>query len=130
MTTTHAAMIEDAAQTLATWLGEDFKHIRMVDHFLGMVSPINDRAAEIASIAAEAMRPALEQIREAMIESALKDHQLASCNAEFRNLADYLRSMPERLPKVGSAHTRGEIQAWFKREIDAAPFGRRAGLGK
>lgn len=119
--TTQATIIEDAAQELAAWLGEDFTAINMLDHYLGRVTPLNTRAAEIAGQAADLLRPMLEQLREADIELALTNHQVASCNAELRNLTDYVRSMPDRLPKIGSAHAHGEFIAWLKREIEAAP---------
>jgi len=120
--TTQAAIIEEAAQGLATWLGENFAGISMVEHYLGTAHPVNPRAAEIASKAAEIMAPALEDLRAANVDRALKDHQLASRYAEFRNLADYVRSIPERVPKAGSAHARGEFIAWLRREIEAAPM--------
>lgn len=121
---THAEIIEDFAQELATWLGEDFRDIAMVDHYLERVSPINQRAAEITAKVADLMSPVLEQMRTASVDNALKDHQLASCNAEFRNLADYVRAIPSRMPKIGSAHTQGELLAWLEREINSAPTGR------
>lgn len=121
---THAQIIEDFAQELASWLGEDFRSIEMVDHYLGLASPIDPRAAEIAAKVADLMSPVLEQLRTASVESTLKDHQLASCNAEFRNLADYFRALPSRMPKIGSAHTQGELLAWLDREIKSAPLGR------
>jgi uncharacterized protein (DUF2342 family) len=121
---THAEMIENFAQELATWLGEDFRSITMLDHYLARATPVNQRAAEITSKVADLMSPVLEQLRTASVDNALKDHQLASCNAEFRNLADYIISMPERMPKVGTAHARGEFLTWLKREIEAAPTGR------
>ncbi|WP_248769629.1 hypothetical protein [Pseudomonas sp. MWU12-2345] len=121
---TQAEIIEEAAQELAAWLGESFAEIHMLDHYLGRAEPINPRAAEIASRAAEIMRPTLEQLRAADVDRALKDHQLASCHAEFRNLADYVQALPDRLPKVGNDHTREELLSWLKREIEAAPIGR------
>lgn len=121
---THAEIIEDFAQELATWLGEDFRDIAMVDHYLERVSPINQRAAEITAKVADLMSPVLEQMRTASVDNALKDHQLASCNAEFRNLADYVRAIPSRMPKIGSAHTQGELLSWLEREIKSAPMGR------
>ncbi|MDM3884698.1 hypothetical protein QSV36_03675 [Pseudomonas sp. BCRC 81390] len=121
---THAEMIEDFAQELAEWLGEDFRDIAMIDHYLAQVEPVNPRAAEIAGKVAEMMSPVLEQLRTASVDNALKDHQLASCNAEFRNLADYIRAIPSRMPKVGSQHAQGELLAWLEREIKAAPTGR------
>ena len=121
---THAEIIEDFAQELAEWLGEDFRDIAMIDHYLAQVSPVNPRAAEIAGKVAEMMSPVLEQLRTASVDNALKDHQLASCNAEFRNLADYIRAIPSRMPKVGSQHAQGELLAWLEREIKAAPTGR------
>lgn len=121
---THAEIIEDFAQELAEWLGEDFRDIAMIDHYLAQVSPVNPRAAEIAGKVAEMMSPVLEQLRTASVDNALKDHQLASCNAEFRNLADYIRAIPSRMPKIGSQHAQGELLAWLEREIKAAPTGR------
>lgn len=121
---THAEIIEDFAQELAEWLGEDFRDIAMIDHYLAQVSPVNPRAAEIAGKVAEMMSPVLEHLRTASVDNALKDHQLASCNAEFRNLADYIRAIPSRMPKIGSQHAQGELLAWLEREIKAAPTGR------
>lgn len=121
---TNAEIIEDFAQELATWLGEDFRDIDMIDHYLERVTPVNPRAAEIASKVADLMSPVLEQLRAASVDNALKDHQLASCNAEFRNLADYILAIPARMPKIGTAHTQGELLAWLKREIESAPMGR------
>lgn len=121
---TQAQIIEDAAQELAAWLGEDFAGVSMIDHYLGRAEPVNLRAAEIAAQAAEIMRPLLEDLRAANVDRALKDHQLASCNSEFRALADYVRSIPERMPRIGSQHTQGELLAWLQREVDAAPTGR------
>lgn len=121
---THAEIIEDFAQGLAEWLGEDLGDIAMIDHYLAQVTPVNPRAAEIAGKVAELMSPVLEQLRAASVDNALKDHQLASCNAEFRHLADYVRAIPSRMPKIGSAHTQGELLAWLEREIQAAPMGR------
>lgn len=121
---TNAEIIEDFAQELATWLGEDFRDIDMIDHYLARVAPVNPRAAEITAKVADLMSPVLEQLRSASVDNALKDHQLASCNAEFRNLADYIRAIPSRMPKIGSAHTQGELLAWLEREIKSAPMGR------
>ncbi|MGF6672148.1 hypothetical protein [Pseudomonas monsensis] len=121
---TNAQIIEDFAQELAAWLGEDFRDIDMIDHYLARVAPVNPRAAEITAKVADLMSPVLEQLRSASVDNALKDHQLASCNAEFRNLADYIRAIPSRLPKIGSAHTQGELLAWLEREINSAPMGR------
>jgi uncharacterized protein (DUF2342 family) len=121
---TNAQIIEDFAQELATWLGEDFRDIDMIDHYLARVTPANPRAAEIAAKVADLMSPVLEQLRSASVDNALKDHQLSSCNAEFRNLADYVRAIPARMPKIGTAHMQGELLAWLEREIKAAPMGR------
>lgn len=121
---TNAQIIEDFAQELATWLGEDFRDIDMIDHYLARVAPVNPRAAEITAKVADLMSPVLEQLRSASVDNALKDHQLASCNAEFRNLADYIRAIPSRMPKIGTAHTQGELLAWLEREIKSAPMGR------
>ena len=121
---TNAEIIEDFAQELAAWLGEDFRDIDMIDHYLARVAPVNPRAAEITAKVSDLMSPVLEQLRSASVDNALKDHQLASCNAEFRNLADYIRAIPSRMPKIGSAHTQGELLAWLEREIKSAPMGR------
>lgn len=121
---TQAQFIEEAAQAMAAWLGEDFKAVPMIDHYLGRVSPVLPRAAEIAGLAMDLLSPALEALREADIDRALKDHQLASRRSEFAAFADYVRSIPDRMPAIGTPHDDLAFLAWLKRELAQAPTGR------
>jgi hypothetical protein len=121
---TQAQFIEEAAQALAAWLGEDFGAISMVDHYLGREAPASERATEIVALAVDLLNPALEALREADVDRALKDHQLASRRSEFTAFADFVRSIPDRMPEIGTPHDSLAFQAWLKRELSQAPTGR------
>lgn len=122
MAMSHSQELERAAQAMAKLLQEDYSGTRMVEHYLGTISPADPRIVEIVTQAGEVVQPLLDLLSDAEIEQSLLNHKLRSCRAEHRNLAEYLSTMPERVPAVGGAFQRDDVIAWLRSEIAKAPI--------
>lgn len=129
MAVSQAQEIERAAQLLAKLVQEDYSAGNMLAHYLKTAPVVNPRIVEIVTVAAEIVQPLLTRLDDAGIEQTLLSHDLRSCRAEYRNLADYLSSMQARLPVAGGAFQRDDVLDWLRVEIEQAPgrAARRAG---
>lgn len=116
-----AVTLEQAAQKLATWLNHDYSAIKMIEHYLGTASPVDPVIAQIVANANTILQPVFDALSDAETESRLLAHRLHSCRAEFRNLSDYARALPDRLPATGDAHQHAQVKAWLESEIAGAP---------
>lgn len=116
-------VLEAAAQRLAVHGGLDFAAIRMVDHYLKRVRRPNPIVVSLVAEADAILRPLLDTITDHEGEAALLRHRLHQCHTEGRNLADYVRAMPSRLPSHLEAQwPQGELRAWLLAEVAGAPF--------
>lgn len=116
-----AVTLEQAAQKLATWLKLDYSAVKMIEHYLGTASPVDPVIAQIVANANTILQPVFDALSDAETESRLLSHRLHSCRAEFRNLSDYVRALPDRLPAIGDAHQHAQAKAWLENEITGAP---------
>lgn len=115
--------LEAAAQRLATHGGLNFAEIRMVDHYLKRVRKPNPIVAALVGEADAIIRPLLDKITDLEGEAELLQHRLRQCHTEGRNLADFVRALPDRLPTHLEAQwPKGELRAWLTTEVGAAPF--------
>lgn len=121
MAVNQALALEKAAQDLARWLNLDYSATKMIEHYLGTVSPADPKVVEIVTQANQIMQPLFDAIGDAEIEHSLLTHRLGTCRAQFRNLSEYVHAIPDRMPPSKNAHQRGELLAWLKNQIDAAP---------
>lgn len=115
--------LEAAAQRLATHGGLDFAGVRMVDHYLKRVRKPNPIVVALVAEADAIIRPLLDSITDLEGERDLLQHRMRQCHTEGRNLADFVRALPERLPSHLEAQwPQGELRAWLAAEVAAAPF--------
>ena len=121
MAVNQALALEKAAQDLAQWLNLDYSNTKMIEHYLGAVTPADPKIVEIVTLANQIMQPLFDAIGDAEIEHTLLTHRLGTCRAQFRNLSEYVQAIPDRMPASRNAHQRGELLAWLKNQIDAAP---------
>lgn len=121
MSINQAATLELASQKLAAWLKLDYSAVRMIEHYLGTANPVDPAIAQIVTNANTILQPLFDEISDSETESRLLAHRLHSCRAEFRNLADYVRALPDRLPAIGDEHQHAQTKAWLEGEIAAAP---------
>lgn len=121
MAVNQALALEKAAQDLARWLSLDYSATKMIEHYLGTVTPADPKVVEIVTQANQIMQPLFDALGDAEIEHSLLTHRLGTCRAQFRNLSDYVRAIPDRMPPSKNAHQRGELLAWLTSQIDAAP---------
>lgn len=116
-----AVALEQAAQRLAVWLKHDYSTIKMIEHYLGTANPVDPEIVTIVTNANTILQPLLDALGDSETESRLLSHRLHSCRAEFRNMSDYVRALPDRLPAIGDAHQLAQVKAWLESEISAAP---------
>jgi hypothetical protein len=116
--------LEAAAQRLAKHGGLDFSEIRMVDHYLSRTrKKPNPMVVALVAEADAIIRPLLDTITDLEGERDLLQHRQRQCHTEGRNLADFVRALPDRLPSHLEAHwPGGELRAWLAAEVAAAPF--------
>jgi hypothetical protein len=113
--------LERGAQRLAALLQEDYSRTRMVDHYLGTVTPADPRIVEIVTTASDVLQPLLERLDDSEAEQILLNHRLRICRANNQNLADYLATLPGRLPLPGADLARADVLTWLQAEVDRAP---------
>lgn len=118
---TSALELERGAQRLARLLQEDYSGVRMVDHYLGTVAPADPRVVEIVTAANDVLQPLFDRLDDSETEQALLNHRLRTCRATNQNLADYLASLPSRLPAPGGDLARADVLTWLQGEVDRAP---------
>lgn len=118
---TSAHELERGAQRLARLLQEDYAGVRMVDHYLGTVATPDPRVVEIVTAASDVLQPLLDRLDDSETEQALLNHRLRICRATNQNLADYLASLPSRLPAPGGDLSRADVLTWLQGEVDRAP---------
>lgn len=121
MAVNQALALEKAAQDLARWLNLDYSATKMIEHYLGTVTPADPKVVEIVTQANQIMQPLFDALGDAEIEHSLLTHRLGTCRAQFRNLSEYVHTIPDRMPPSKNAHQRGELLAWLNSQIDAAP---------
>lgn len=115
--------LEAAAQALAKHFGHDYSDIRMTDHYLRKKRRPDRQIVALVELADELLRPHFDSITDLEDQLSLLQLRIRSVQEEARNLADYMRALPGRLP----AHLDKEFDAiqfrtWLKDQVKAAPF--------
>lgn len=121
MAINQAHALEKAAQALALRLQLDYSATKMIEHYLGNVTPADPQIVNVVDLANQIMQPLFDALGDAEIELSLLTHRLGACRAQFRNLSEYVQAIPGRMPHSKNAHLRGELLAWLQQEIDGAP---------
>lgn len=119
--TTSVHELEHGAQRLATLLRENYSRTRMVEHYLGTVNPADPRIVEIVTAASDVLQPLFDRLDDSEAERVLLNHRLRICRANNQNLADYLATLPGRLPLPGADLARADVLTWLQAEVDSAP---------
>jgi len=115
--------LEAASQRLAAHTGRDCSNIRMVDHYLKRIRRPDPAIVALVTEADAIVRPLIDAATDLEAECDLLRHRLRVCRTEGRNLVDYVRAMPDRLPEQLNGEWAGvELATWLRGEVERAPF--------
>lgn len=123
MTLNQPKALEAAAQALAKHFGQDYSEIRMTDHYLRKKRRPDRQIVAFVALADELLRPHFDSITDLEDQLALVQLRIRTVQEEARNLADYMRAMPDRLPAhLDKEYDAIQFRTWLRDQAKAAPI--------